>query len=91
MNKTDLIKAVASKTALTQEAVSKTLDGILSEVTGSLQSGDSVTLPGFGTFKVSARAARQGRNPRTGETIQIKASKMPSFSAGKTLKEILNG
>ena len=91
MNKTDLIKAVASKTAMTQEAVSKTLDGILSEVTASLQSGDAVTLPGFGTFKVSLRAARQGRNPRTGETIQIKASKMPSFSAGKTLKESLNG
>ena len=91
MNKTDLIKAVASKTSLTQETVSKTLDGILSEVTGSLQSGDAVTLPGFGTFKVSLRAARQGRNPRTGETIQIKASKMPSFSAGKTLKDALNG
>ncbi len=91
MNKTDLIKAVASKTAMTQEAVSKTLDGILSEVTASLQSGDAVTLPGFGTFKVSLRAARQGRNPRTGETIQIKASKLPAFSAGKTLKESLNG
>jgi len=91
MNKTDLIKAVASKTALTQETVSKTLDGILSEVTGSLKNGDAVTLPGFGTFKVSSRAARQGRNPRTGETIQIKASKLPSFSAGKTLKDTLNG
>ncbi|MDT8318557.1 MAG: HU family DNA-binding protein, partial [bacterium] len=66
------------------------LKAVTSGVSGALAKGDSLTLVGFGTFSVSARAARQGRNPSTGETIQIKASKAPKFKAGKTLKDTLN-
>ena len=90
MNKSELIDAVAGSADLTKADATKAVEGVLSAVTGALQSGDQVTLIGFGTFLVRHREARQGRNPRTGETIQIKASNVPSFKAGKGLKEAVN-
>lgn len=90
MNKTDLIKAVASKTGLTQDITSKTLDALLEEITICLKQGTAVALIGFGTFKVSPRAARDGRNPKTGDVIKIPASIAPTFSAGKSLKDAVN-
>ncbi|MBL4763108.1 MAG: HU family DNA-binding protein [Gammaproteobacteria bacterium] len=90
MNKSELIDAVAESADLTKADATKAVDGVLSAVTGALQSGDQVTLIGFGTFLVRKREARQGRNPRTGETIQIKASNVPAFKAGKGLKEAVN-
>lgn len=90
MNKTDLIKAIASQTGLTQDTVSKTVKAMMDTLIGALKSGTSVTLVGFGTFKVTKRPARTGRNPRTGEPIAIPPSSVPTFSAGKTFKEMLN-
>lgn len=90
MNKTDLIKTAAAKCSMTQSDVNKALDAILETIADSLKSKQEVTLPGFGKFKVSERAARTGRNPQTGATINIAAATVPSFSAGKTLKEAVN-
>jgi len=90
MNKTELINAIAETSGLTKADAGRALDATLSSVTAALQGGDSVSLIGFGTFAVKARAARAGRNPQTGETIQIKASNIPSFKAGKTLKDSVN-
>ena len=87
MNKSELIEAMASGAGITKVAAGKALDVFISTVTDSLKSGDSVVLPGFGSFSTDTRAARVGRNPRTGDPIQIKASRVAKFKAGKTLKE----
>jgi DNA-binding protein HU-beta len=90
MNKTELIAAIAEEAGLTKADAGKALDAITSSVTGALKQGDSVTLIGFGTFKVSKRAARTGRNPQTGAEIKIAASNSPAFTAGKALKDAVN-
>ena len=90
MNKAELTDAVAAKTDLTKADASRAIDATIDAISGALSSGDSVALVGFGTFSVRHRAARQGRNPQTGATIQIQASKSAGFKAGKALKEKLN-
>jgi DNA-binding protein HU-beta len=90
MNKGELIDAVASAAGLSRADGTKAVDAVLDSITRTLASGGSVSLVGFGTFSVKARAARAGRNPRTGETIQIKASNVPGFKAGKGLKDAVN-
>jgi DNA-binding protein HU-beta len=90
MNKADLIDAVAQDTDMSKSSATRAVDSVIDTITGSLKSGDQVTLVGFGTFMVRDRAARSGRNPQTGETIQIKASKAPAFKAGKALKDAVN-
>ena len=90
MNKSDLIDNIAAHADITKSAATSALEAVLEGITGSLADGNSVTLVGFGTFSVSARAARDGRNPRTGETIKIKASNLAKFKAGKALKDALN-
>lgn len=83
MNKAELIDQIAKDAGLTKAQAHDSLDAITGAIVGALKGGDTVTLVGFGTFSVSARAARNGRNPQTGETIKIKASKTPKFKAGK--------
>jgi DNA-binding protein HU-beta len=90
MNKGELIDAVAASAGLSRADATKAVDGVLDAVTGALAGGGSVSLVGFGTFSVKSRAARMGRNPRTGEAIQISASKVPGFKAGKALKDAVN-
>jgi DNA-binding protein HU-beta len=90
MNKSELIDAVASAADLSKVAATKAVDAVLDTVTTTLKNGEQVTLVGFGTFEVRARAARSGRNPQTGETINIKASNAPAFKAGKALKDAVN-
>lgn len=90
MNKGELIDAVSAQTGLAKSDVTRAVDAVLESVTGALKAGDAVALVGFGTFVVKARAARSGRNPRTGETIEIAASKVPGFKAGKALKDAVN-
>jgi DNA-binding protein HU-beta len=90
MNKSELIDAIADNAGLTKADAGRALDGVITAVTDALKGGDSVSLVGFGTFAVKDRAARAGRNPQTGETIQIKAAKVPSFKAGKALKDAVN-
>ncbi len=90
LNKNDLVAAVAGNTGLSKADASKAVDGILDAVTSALKGGNEVRLVGFGTFSVAARKATQGRNPRTGETIQIPASNQPKFKAGKALKSAVN-
>ena len=90
MNKSEMIDMVAEAADISKAAAGRAVDAVFEGITSSLKGGDSVTLVGFGTFSVSDRAARSGRNPRTGETIQIKASKMPKFKAGKALKDAVN-
>ncbi|MCC2618004.1 HU family DNA-binding protein [Aestuariibacter halophilus] len=90
MNKSQLIDAIAEKADLSKADAGKALDAITAQITLQLAAGESVALVGFGTFKISERAARQGRNPQTGAVIQIAASKVPSFSAGKQLKDAVN-
>ncbi|MDJ0653533.1 MAG: HU family DNA-binding protein [Xanthomonadales bacterium] len=90
MNKSELVEAVAKAADLSKSDASDAVDGVIDAITGALKKGDSVSLVGFGTFNVKKRAARTGRNPRTGETIKIKASKVPSFKAGKGLKDAVN-
>ena len=87
MTKTELIAAAAKKSGLTQVAADKALNAILEVVTDALANGDKVQLTGFGTFEVREKAAREGRNPRTGETITVAASKAPAFKAGASLKK----
>ena len=89
MNKAELIEAVADATDTSKAEASRTLDAELDSNAGALSNGDSVALVGFGTFNVRERAARMGRNPATGETIQIAASKGVGFKAGKSLKDSL--
>ncbi len=90
MNKTQLVADIAEKADLTKVQAKAALEQILASVTDSLKDGEPVQLIGFGTFKVSHRAARTGRNPQTGEDIQIKAANVPAFVAGKALKESVN-
>lgn len=87
MNKADLIERIAADAEITKSAAGTALDSFLESVTRSLQKGEKVTLVGFGTFDVSERKAREGRNPRTGEAIQIPARTVPRFSPGKGLKD----
>jgi len=90
MNKNDLIAEVADTTGLTKADATKAVDGVLDIIATSLKKGDEVRLVGFGTFAVAKRAASEGRNPRTGEKINIPASKRPKFTAGKALKDVVN-
>ena len=91
MNKTDLVNVVANATEMTKKDVDAVISATVAAITDALKSGDKVQLIGFGTFEVKAAAAREGRNPKTGETIKIAASKKPSFSASKALKDEVNG
>ncbi len=90
MNKSELVDSIAASAGLTKADAGRALDAFVEGVTGALKKGDSVSLVGFGTFAVRKRAARTGRNPRTGETIKIKASNNPAFKAGKALKDAVN-
>ena len=90
MNKGELVEAIAGETDLSKSGAEDVLNAFVSSVTGALKKGDKVTLTGFGTFSITNRAARMGRNPQTGEAIQVKASKVPKFKAGAGLKESLN-
>ena len=90
MNKGDLIEAVAGAASLSKADAGRAVDAFIGSVTGVLKGGSQVSLVGFGTFTVKQRAARMGRNPRTGEAIQIKASNVPGFKAGKALKDAVN-
>ena len=90
MNKNDLIDAVASQTGLSKTDSAKAVDSIFDSVTSAMQGGGEVRLVGFGTFSVSHRKATTGRNPRTGEAIQISARNAPKFKAGKALKQAVN-
>lgn len=90
MNKAELIDAIADSANLTKADAGRALDSFLKAITDALQGGNTVSLVGFGTFSVKERAERQGRNPQTGEPITIKAAKIPSFKAGKALKDAVN-
>ncbi len=90
MNKADLIDKMASDADITKTAAAAALDSLLDGITASLKSGGKVTLVGFGTFAVSNRKARTGRNPQTGETIHISAKQVPKFTAGEALKDAVN-
>jgi DNA-binding protein HU-beta len=90
MNKAELIDAVASASNLSKADASRAVDAIVDTVSKALKKGQQVSVVGFGTFSVKHRAARSGRNPRTGETIQIAASNVPGFKAGKALKDAVN-
>ncbi|MBR6344860.1 MAG: HU family DNA-binding protein [Lachnospiraceae bacterium] len=91
MNKTELVEAIASEAKISKAAADKALKALTDTVAKELKKGEKVALIGFGTFEVSKRAARTGRNPQTGETIKIKAAKTPKFKAGKALKDAVNG
>ena len=90
MNKSDLVDAIAKSAELSKAAAGRALDATVDTIKKALKKGDTVSLVGFGTFKVGKRAARNGRNPRTGATIKIKAAKVPKFSAVKGLKDAVN-
>lgn len=90
MNKSDLIDAVAAKADLSKADATRAVDAVVDAVTGALRRGDKVSLVGFGVFSVRSRAARQGRNPKTGQSITIPAGKTPGFKAGKALKDAVN-
>ena len=90
MNKSELIDAVAEGASLSRTDAANATEAVLDNIVKALGSGDQVSLTGFGTFSVRARAARAGRNPQTGETIQIKASNSPGFKAGKAFKDAVN-
>jgi DNA-binding protein HU-beta len=89
MNRGDFVAAIADQSGLTKADADRALEAMFKVVKKALKSGDTVSLVGFGTFVVRKRAARTGRNPRTGDTIKIKASKVPAFKAGKALKDAL--
>jgi DNA-binding protein HU-beta len=90
VNKTELIEHIASKSDISKAAATRALASIIEAVKKTLKKGDALTLVGFGTFSVSKRAARTGRNPRTGAALKIKAAKVPRFKPGKGLKDALN-
>jgi DNA-binding protein HU-beta len=90
MNRSDLVAHIADEAGISKAAADKVVGAFVGGVADALKKGDKVTLVGFGTFDVSSRAARTGRNPQTGEAIQIKASKAPKFKAGKSLKDAVN-
>lgn len=91
MNKSELIEKVAASADIPKAVAGRALDAVLESITTALKEGDSVVLVGFGSFAVKERAARTGRNPQTGEEIQISAAKVPGFKAGKALKDAVNG
>ena len=90
MNKNELVASVADATGVSKADAANAVDGVINAISSALAAGNEVRLVGFGTFSVSHRKATQGRNPRTGETIQIKASNQPKFKAGKALKQAVN-
>ena len=90
MNKTELVAAIAQETQLSKKDAEAAVKAFIDVVAGELKKGEKVQLVGFGTFEVSERAAREGRNPQTGETMTIAASKAPKFKAGKALKDMIN-
>ena len=90
MNKNELISRMAEVEGTTKKAAGEQVEAILAVITEALANGDEVSLTGFGKFSVTERAAREGRNPQTGEAIQIAASKSPKFKAGKALKDMIN-
>ena len=90
MNKNDLVNAVASEAELSKNAAAVAVDAVFAAITKTLMNNEEVRLVGFGTFSVAERAASKGRNPRSGEPIDIPASRQPKFKAGKTLKDALN-
>ena len=90
MNKTELVAAMAEKAGLSKKDAEKALNAFIESVEESVKAGDKVSLIGFGTFETRERAARDGKNPRTGEVIKIAASKAPAFKAGKAFKDMLN-
>lgn len=90
MNKNELVNCIAEACDITKADAQRAVDAFTDEVKKALKKGDTVSLVGFGTFSVRKRAARMGRNPRTNETIKIKASKVPAFKPGKALKDALN-
>lgn len=90
MNKSQLVDKIAEGAEISKAAAGRALDSFIEAVTGALKKGEQVALVGFGTFQVRERSARTGRNPQTGQTIQIAAAKVPSFKAGKALKDAVN-
>ncbi|MFT4197069.1 MAG: HU family DNA-binding protein [Pseudoxanthomonas sp.] len=90
MNKSELVDAVAGAADLSKADASRAVDAVVASITAALKGGEQVTIVGFGTFQVRGRAARTGRNPKTGENIEIPASKNPTFKAGKGLKDAVN-
>jgi DNA-binding protein HU-beta len=90
VNKSELIDAITQDADMSKASAGRALDAVINAVTSALKNGESVSLVGFGTFSVKAREARIGRNPQTGETIQIAAAKIPGFKAGKALKDSVN-
>ena len=91
MNRKELIEALAAKTESTKVDAERNVGAMIDIISATLKKGDSLTLVGFGTFEVRKRAARTGRNPKTGEALKIKAAKVPAFKAGATLKAAVNG
>jgi len=91
MNRKELVDALAAKTDSTKADAERAVAGLIDIISGTLKKGESLTLVGFGTFEVRKRAARTGRNPKTGEELKIKAAKVPAFKAGATLKAVVNG
>lgn len=91
MNKADFVKKVAADTELTQKQAAAALESVLANIEEVVAAGDSITFVGFGSFSLKSREAREGRNPATGETISIPASKSPAFKAGKAFKDKVNG
>lgn len=90
MNKTELVAAIAEKTELSKKDSEKALKAFIDVVSEELKKGEKIQLVGFGTFEVAERAAREGRNPKTGESMKIEACKTPKFKAGKALKDLVN-
>ena len=90
MNKKEIVAAVAGKCEVSKKDAEKVIEAVTSVITDALKNGDKVQLVGFGTFEVAERAAREGRNPKSGETMYIAASKTPKFKAGKVLKDAVN-
>lgn len=90
MTKAELVNAIAKEADLTKVQAGKALDATVKAISGALKQGDKITIVGFGTFSVGERAARVGKNPQTGERLEIKASKVPKFKAGKLLKDSVN-
>jgi DNA-binding protein HU-beta len=91
MNKTELVEAIAKESGLTNADARKSVEAFITTVEKTLKKGDEIALTGFGKFSVVKRSARTGRNPQTGETVRIRASKAPKFSAGAGLKGVVNG
>lgn len=91
VNQSELIARIADQTGMAKAQVSRVVEAMFDGISDALKKGEEARFPGFGSFKVAERAARQGKNPRTGETIQIAASKQPKFTAGKGLKDAVNG